>query len=99
MTRNRVKATTTCFLKHNLRKVKNAFAPTRIIEQSQFGKSAVADPTVMVDFTDSSTFTHENWITFKKNQQLAWLKTYPILIAQRLAGHEISLFIRLYDLC
>jgi hypothetical protein len=35
MTRNRVKATTTCFLKHNLRKVKNAFAPTRIIEQSQ----------------------------------------------------------------
>jgi predicted aspartyl protease len=52
----------------------------------------------MVDLTASSTFTHENGITFKKNQQLAWLKAYPILIAQRLTGHEISSFIRIYDL-
>jgi hypothetical protein len=59
----------------------------------------VADPAVMVDLNDSLTFTHENGITFKKNQQLAWLKTYPVLIAQRLAGHEISSFIRIYDLC
>jgi hypothetical protein len=59
----------------------------------------VADPVEMADLSDSSTFTHENWITFKKNQQLALLKTYPILITQRLAGHEISSFIRLYDLC
>jgi hypothetical protein len=59
----------------------------------------VADPAVMVILTDSFIFTHENGITFKKNQQLAWLKTYPILVAQRLAGHEISSFIRIYDLC
>jgi hypothetical protein len=59
----------------------------------------VADPAVMVDLTDSLILTHENGITFTENQQLSWLKTYPILIAQRLAGHEISSFIRIYDLC
>jgi hypothetical protein len=34
-----------------------------------------------------------------KNQQLAWLNPVPVLIAQRLAGHDVSPFIRIYDLC
>jgi len=49
-------------------------------------------------FTNSSTFTHENGTAFKKDQQLARFKTYPVLIAQRLAGHESFSFIRIYDL-
>ena len=56
MTRNRVKATTTCFLKHNLRKVKNAFAPTRIIEQSQIGVRVARSydiPAIDLDYFES----------------------------------------------
>ena len=46
-----------------------------------------------------STTARENGIAFGKNQQLAWLNPVPILIAQRLAGHDVSPFIWIYDLC
>jgi hypothetical protein len=34
-----------------------------------------------------------------KNQQLARLNPVPILIAQGLAGHDVSSFLRIYDVC
>ena len=52
-----------------------------------------------VEFFNLCTITHQNGIAFRKNQQLAWLNPVPVLIAQRLAGHDVSSFLRIYDLC
>ena len=41
----------------------------------------------------------ENGIAFGKYQQLAWFSPLPVLIAQRLGGHDVSSFIWIYYLC
>jgi hypothetical protein len=47
----------------------------------------------------SFTSACENGIALRKNQQLAGLNPVPILVTQRLAGHDVSSFLWIYDLC